>query len=131
MRILPFLDPSRKEQQTGLSCPECPGTLAVSGQPPHVRFRCLIGHGFSMRDLIAAKEARLEDHLWAPVTAFRELANLLRCAIDEGIIVSSPHEYESRAQRALHHADSIQRIIDQDRPLAIEEAGEVPAAEEP
>ena len=131
MRILPFLDPSRKEQPTGLACPDCPGTLAVSGERSHVRFRCLIGHVYSMRDLITAKEARLEERLWSPVTAFRELAELLRCSVDEGIAVGSSREYEERAERALRNAEAIQRIIEQDRPVAIDDPSDLAAAEEP
>jgi two-component system chemotaxis response regulator CheB len=131
MRILPFLDPTRKAQATGLSCPDCPGTLVVSGESRHVRFRCRIGHAYSLDDLVEAKEDRIEGHLWAGVTALREIADLLRCAVDEGLADGSRTRYERRAESALRQAQALQHIIDEDRPAPIEDAGEPTAAEEP
>ena len=132
MRILPFLDPDRKQQQTGLGCPACPGTLAISGDTTHVRFRCLVGHVYSLRDLIEAKEERVEERLWSLVTSYRELAELLRCAIEEGLVAGSPLAYEQRAKRATQNSDAVERILREDLPLSIEDgSGGYAAAEEP
>ncbi len=102
------------ELPTGVSCPECPGVLVVSTEATNLRFRCRIGHVYSLRDLIQAKEQRLEAALWAPITAFQELAALLLDAAALGEAGDLKAAYEQRAARAHEHAAALRRIIEAD-----------------
>src|SRR5215813_4733907 len=100
---------------TGTSCPDCPGVLVVRAL--HVggtlHFRCRIGHAYSEDELLAAKEERVESHLWAAVTAFEELAALL-ADLDRA---------PDRRARALRAVQALRQIIDQDRPIVLEVPG--------
>src|SRR5262245_23467717 len=100
MQALPKLAPRAREQTTGLTCPDCPGVLEVSSDEEHLLFRCRIGHTYSLQDLIQAKETRLEDLLWAPVTALEELIALLHDTVAQQRVLGSPREYAERAARA-------------------------------
>jgi len=103
------------EQVTAVTCPDCPGVLEVSEQGVHgyLRFRCRIGHTYSLQGLIESKERRLEDLLWAPVTALNELAALLRDLVELGEAIGSPEAYEERAVRALRHADVVRAVLEE------------------
>jgi chemotaxis response regulator CheB len=80
MRAIPSSTPTTpKEAVSGLSCPECQGVLAVSVERNRrrLRFRCRIGHLYTLEEVIAGKEKYIEDRLWAAVTALSELETLL------------------------------------------------------
>jgi len=107
-------DPAEQDEQiTAITCPDCPGTLAVHAENDHLRFRCRIDHVYSLQDLIEAKERRLEDLLWAPVTALEELAALLGEVIRIGKVIGTPEGYEDRIARARRSADMLRGVIEQ------------------
>jgi len=114
------------EEVTGVSCPDCPGVLGVSTENDHFRFRCRIGHVYSLQDLIEAKERRLEDLLLAPITALDELATLLREAIAMGRAIGPPEHFEARAARALRHADTIRALIEENEPTRLDGDANMP-----
>jgi hypothetical protein len=116
MKALSAHAPSEVEQTTGMGCPDCPGVLGVSAMKEHLRFRCRIGHTYSLAELIASKEGRIEDLLWAPVTALTELAALLREAAAAGHVVGLPASWEERA------ADRFRQEDRRARPLGRREA---------
>ena len=107
------------EAVTGISCPDCPGVLAVTNDGHSLRFRCRIGHLYSFNELIESKEARLEELLWAPVTALDELAHLLREAIESEEAGPLREAYEERAKRALRHAEALRALIDDGSPTPV------------
>jgi two-component system chemotaxis response regulator CheB len=114
------------EQLTGIACPDCPGVLVVSTENDHLRFRCRIGHVYSLQDLIEAKERRLEDLLLAPTTTLDELATLLREAVAMGRAIGSPEHFEARAARALRHAAVIRAVIEENEPTRLDGGGDAP-----
>ena len=118
--------PGRGEETTGVSCPDCPGVLGVSLEDDHLRFRCRIGHVYSLQDLIEAKERRLEDLLLAPVTALDELATLLRDVIAMGRGIGPPERFEARAARALGHAETIRGLIEENEPTRLDDDADAP-----
>jgi two-component system chemotaxis response regulator CheB len=63
---------------SGLSCPECGGSLwyLVEGGTP--RFRCRIGHAYSEESLLDQHSRSLEVALWTALRALEERAALLR-----------------------------------------------------
>jgi two-component system chemotaxis response regulator CheB len=77
-----------------------------------IRFRCRAGHVYSVRELIVQKEQRLENVLWAPVTALEELAALLRDLIALGEAGSLAGAYEERAARALRNVEAVKTVIE-------------------
>ena len=49
-----------------ISCPDCSGVLSLEnpGQP-HPDYACQVGHRYSTRSLLVAKEKELERTLWS------------------------------------------------------------------
>ena len=121
----------RGEEVTGISCPDCPGVLGVSTENDHLRFRCRIGHVYSLQDLIEAKERRLEDLLLAPTTALDELATLLRNATAMGKAIGPSEHFEARAVRALQHAATIRELIEDNEPTRLDGDANAPASGKP
>ncbi|HZA49273.1 MAG TPA: chemotaxis protein CheB [Myxococcaceae bacterium] len=67
----PALRPSR------FGCPDCGGVLfEVGAEMP--RFRCHVGHAFSLEGLLAQQDDKFEDALWAACRALSESADLTR-----------------------------------------------------
>jgi two-component system chemotaxis response regulator CheB len=125
MQTLPSRSkPNQAVQITGIACPDCPGVLGLIRNRDHLKFRCRIGHTYSLQDLVISKERRLEEALWAPVTALEELGSLLREVLETGQRISSTRKIlEQRATRALRHAEAIRRIIGENDPTLFQEEG--------
>jgi hypothetical protein len=77
--IPPRLEVAPEPQLTGVSCPDCGGSLSVEseGKRADLVFRCRIGHTYSLTELLVAKEERLHAQLWTAYTALMELQALL------------------------------------------------------
>ena len=115
----PGPEPGEPEVLTGISCPDCPGVLGVSMEGERLRFRCRIGHLYSLTELIESKEQRLENVLWSPVTALDELATILTDAVESGGAGPLATEYQQRAERARRLSAMVREIIDQNTPVTL------------
>lgn len=63
---------------TSLTCPECGGSLSWHDLYGAGRFRCRVGHSYSLNGLAAGKQEVLEKALWAAVVALDEQAEVAR-----------------------------------------------------
>jgi two-component system, chemotaxis family, protein-glutamate methylesterase/glutaminase len=63
---------------SGLSCPDCGGTLFELGGGKSPRYRCHTGHAFGLRSLLAAQEEATDQALWGAVRALHEKEAILR-----------------------------------------------------
>lgn len=101
-------------QPTGLTCPECGGSLFESpGQGPD-HFRCRTGHAYSPQSLLAKQSETLEATLWASMRALEESAALARRLEQRARRSGSDFRstrYEERARRAESHAEQLRRIL--------------------
>ena len=106
---------------TGLGCPDCPGVLQVrvEGHRRHLHFECRIGHSFSLEELLAAKEAQIEEALWGAVVTLEEMASLIGDLDRQGFLGRSGVAAGSsdRGRLALAHSEQIRNMIQHDRPI--------------
>ena len=58
------------------TCPECGGTLWEQQEGDLLRFRCRVGHAYSVESLLADQREALEAALWGAVVALEERADL-------------------------------------------------------
>jgi two-component system, chemotaxis family, protein-glutamate methylesterase/glutaminase len=58
------------------TCPTCHGTLWEIQDSSLLRFRCRVGHAFSLESFSIALEDQVEDALWAALRSLEEKANL-------------------------------------------------------
>lgn len=66
-----------EESPTEFTCPDCGGSLWMVGDRP-MRFRCRVGHSFSVDSLTLGKQDAVESALWAAIVALEERADLAR-----------------------------------------------------
>jgi two-component system, chemotaxis family, protein-glutamate methylesterase/glutaminase len=72
-------DPPRPDASgTRFTCPDCGGTLFEQQEDALTRFRCSVGHVFSIQSLSSAQATQLESALWTAVRALEDRAELLR-----------------------------------------------------
>jgi hypothetical protein len=108
---------------TGLSCPDCGGVVQVEteGRDATLVFECRIGHSFDVPELLAAKEERLEEHLWAANTLLEELAALLadlaQHGDDHGEPAAAVLAFRERAIRARSTAVGLRAVIRDSHPV--------------
>jgi two-component system, chemotaxis family, protein-glutamate methylesterase/glutaminase len=61
-----------------MSCPDCNGVLQAMDGPDPVRFRCRVGHSYSLEALFAAKSDEVEHALWTAIRVLEEKAEMSR-----------------------------------------------------
>ena len=112
---------------TGVTCPECSGTLEVVREGHgNLRFICRVGHTQSIDELLIGKEDKIENDLWATVRALEELVALLqdleafarRHGRDQ---IGGPHR--ERIAQARDHGARIRAILEEKRPVDLTAAG--------
>jgi len=99
----------------GLTCPECAGALreidAGEGEP---RYRCRVGHAFSVRDLNLSKKSQVEDGLWLAIQTLEEraatLSNLSEVDQKRGR-ERNAEAFEARARESRAHAARLREIL--------------------
>jgi two-component system chemotaxis response regulator CheB len=97
-----------------LSCPECGGVLWELRDGELLRFRCRVGHAFSLDSVLAEQTEAVERALWVALKVLEENQHLsLR-------IASRAHErgqdwlarrFEARAHDVEQHATLIQQVL--------------------
>ncbi|HME91090.1 MAG TPA: chemotaxis protein CheB [Myxococcaceae bacterium] len=93
-----------------VTCPECNGSMIEFDEEGLPRFRCHVGHMFSIDSLAAEQEQAVEAALWASVRALEEseTVNRRRAERSERSIAE---RFRERAQANRHHADTIRRVL--------------------
>ncbi|MBV9773163.1 MAG: chemotaxis protein CheB [Gemmatimonadetes bacterium] len=69
-------NPLVRDRASGLTCPECSGSLWEIPEGDMLRFRCRVGHSYSVDSLLTAQTETLEAALWSAINALEEKADL-------------------------------------------------------
>ena len=96
------------------SCPECNGTLWEMHNGDLIRFRCRVGHAFSIESMDAKQAEMLESALWAALRALEERIALERRLSDQARLRNhdkTADRFKERAQVTEHHAAQIRQIL--------------------
>jgi two-component system, chemotaxis family, protein-glutamate methylesterase/glutaminase len=126
---LPHLgQPPREEAKgTRFTCPDCGGVLFEQREGALARFRCSVGHVFSIESLADDQGRHLEGALWTAVRALEDRAELLhriarRASRNEHH--RSSRGFEAQAADAERRAATVRQAIQdaQDQPQADDEA---------
>jgi len=99
---------------SGLSCPDCGGTLWELSASKPVRYRCHTGHAFSARSLESAQVQQADYALWSGVRALQEREILLRrlAAVSEATGDSTQAEAGRRqADQVRAQAEQLSRLV--------------------
>ena len=90
-----------------LLCPDCNGKLTVTEINGFQRFRCHVGHAYSLPAVAAAQDEQVEHAIWSAVRALEESANLAR-----RIAASSPNLRRRFEERAASQQEQARLIRD-------------------
>jgi two-component system, chemotaxis family, protein-glutamate methylesterase/glutaminase len=96
------------------TCPECQGTLWELKDSEMLRYRCHVGHAYSMDSLDVDQGEKLEGALWSALRALEErgaLARRLAQQSRERQRNTIANRFEQRAREADENARSIRQIL--------------------
>jgi two-component system, chemotaxis family, protein-glutamate methylesterase/glutaminase len=108
-------DPADIDELTPLTCPECGGTLWLHEEYGARRFRCRVGHAFSIDGMLVGKQTAVERALWAAVVALEERADLTRRVAkrmrDAGSGAAHLAQLEDDVASALERAEELRDLV--------------------
>src|SRR5579884_450214 len=96
------------------TCTECHGTLWELKDKDMLRFRCHVGHAFSVESLIAGQTEALEAALWSALRALEESAALSRRMekrAHERSQKRTAERFSTQAHDAEEHANVLRRVL--------------------
>jgi two-component system chemotaxis response regulator CheB len=107
-------DDERPGEPSPFGCPECGGVLWEREQGALARYRCRVGHAYSVETLLAAQADAYEAALWSALRALEEKAQLTRRLVER----AEAHEMSSAATRfraqmaeADGHVEALRRLL--------------------
>lgn len=110
---------------SAFSCPECGGVLWELHDGELLRFRCRVGHAFSIDSILAAQSEQIEEALWAALKTLEESASLSRRMIskaqqnDQEWLVRN---FEEKLLDAERHAATIKHLLMKGEKIATADA---------
>lgn len=103
----------------GLTCPECGGALWEADEVGVPRFRCRVGHAYSVASMLAHHSASVEAGLWASLRALEERAAITRRmaarARNQGRRLAA-ERFERQANAAIEQALVIRQALEEIAP---------------
>jgi two-component system chemotaxis response regulator CheB len=97
------------------SCPDCVGVLKVVREDNHHRdYRCQVGHHFSTRTLLLAKEKEVERVLWASAALLEHIMLVYARMIEEikGGEAKHKRQLQQRIREARQQKATLTRMIE-------------------
>jgi two-component system chemotaxis response regulator CheB len=102
------------------SCPECGGVLWEIQDGELERYRCRVGHAFSIESMMVAQSEGVEEALWAALKTLEESVSLSRRLAEQAR--GRGHDwlaqrFEERLHDAQQRAEVIRSILSKDKTL--------------
>ncbi len=101
---------------SGITCPECNGVLWELDDNGILRFRCRIGHAFTLESLVASQGLALEAALWTALRALDErvaLSERLRRRFSTLGNEPTAARYQAQADDAREQASVVRRALEE------------------
>ena len=103
---------------SGFTCPECHGPLWEIEEGDLLRYRCHIGHAYSVKSLAAANSEALDAAIWTAVRSLEEKVaighSLASRARERGHVVAQA-QFESDLRDAEKHLYVLKGLLKEDR----------------
>lgn len=109
------------EAETGLStsappseltCPECGGSLWPDPSYGIERYRCRVGHSFSLESLLNGKQDAVEAALWAAIVALEERIAVLRRLVDRlERLGGTARRYRTEIETARQRIETLRLLV--------------------
>ncbi|HEU4884543.1 MAG TPA: chemotaxis protein CheB [Longimicrobium sp.] len=108
------LESPRAGAPSGYACPECHGALWEVDEGGLLRFRCRVGHAYSIENLLAAQGSSMDAALWAAYRALEERAALtarMGARMEERGQPALAQRYAEQTKETLQRAELIRRVL--------------------
>jgi len=95
------------------NCPECGGPLAPTRDRP-LRYRCTVGHGFTVSSLEEGMRRQIESSLWVSIRMLQQRSTLSRTRSEterEKGRTFGARTYLDRAEEDAAHAEVLRRLL--------------------
>ncbi|MBV8718974.1 MAG: chemotaxis protein CheB [Chloroflexi bacterium] len=103
--------PKLPNAASGLTCPECHGSLWELNDSGSYRFECRTGHAYSLDALLAEQGEAVEAALWAAVNSLQERsATFRRLSETPSTLVNNP-DYLERAEQVERQAEALLSLL--------------------
>lgn len=106
-------------ERTPFTCPECGGVLWEISDTGKPRFRCHVGHAFSMATFEAEQGVQVEAALWAALRVLEENERLARRLSDAAAERGNKHSQTYHAETAkssAQHANALREMLENELP---------------
>ncbi len=116
--------PREDANGTRYTCPDCGGVLFEQQEDALTRFRCSVGHVFSIKSLAGEQARHLEGAMWTAVRALEDRAELLEEIARSSQSAGRPRSaraFESQATDLLRRAGIVRGAIEHARAGAVGE----------
>ncbi|HJT56605.1 MAG TPA: chemotaxis protein CheB [Ktedonobacteraceae bacterium] len=110
---------------SAFTCPECGGTLWEIHDGELVRFRCRVGHSFSLESMLAGQNEALEQALWVALETLEETASFTRRMMQDANSRNQhwlAKRFEERVQKAEKNAHILRDVLLKNAPISDEQA---------
>jgi two-component system chemotaxis response regulator CheB len=103
--------PKLPNAASGLTCPECHGSLWELKEGDRFRFECRIGHTYGVDALLAEQGEAVEAALWAAVNVLQERAATFRRLADSPATQATSPAHVERAELIESHAEALLELL--------------------
>nr|WP_290225208.1 chemotaxis protein CheB [Trichocoleus desertorum] len=101
-------------RSSAVTCPECGGVLWELRNDNLVRFRCHVGHAYSLDSLVSEQADMVEQALWCAVRALEEKAALARRMVSHARQQRhslTENQFQERAHEAERNASLLRQLL--------------------
>jgi two-component system, chemotaxis family, protein-glutamate methylesterase/glutaminase len=104
------------------SCPDCGGILQERQEGSLLRFRCQVGHAFSVNTLLEEQPVALERALWVALKTLRERGHLAQRLSNQAQQAGSTERakhYKTLIQETQQHISFLERVLQQENEIRV------------
>jgi two-component system, chemotaxis family, protein-glutamate methylesterase/glutaminase len=112
------VSPKRANAASGLTCPECHGSLWELKSDGGTRFECRVGHAYSPEALMPEQGEAVEAALWSAINHLQERAATFRRLSADAPTAAPRRGYDERAQQTEQQAEVLHDLL---RRLVVDE----------
>jgi len=117
-------DANKLGKPSGFTCPECHGSLWEIDNGKMLRFRCQVGHAYSVNSVLEAQSHALESAIWAALRSFEERIAMSQRLADRARDrnhVRVAQRFDAIVHETETHADVLRQILLQNKDLPTSE----------
>lgn len=104
--------PKRPNAASGLTCPECHGSLWELTNGDNPRFECRVGHAYGTEALLKEQGEAVEAALWSAINSLQERAATFRRLSDSGPTGTSGRVFLERAETTEQQAGLLHQLLE-------------------